>query len=359
MHMQESDPTLFRSVHLPVAVRIGARATRELADDSARIGIHSATVIWSCDLPGEIIAWVRKILTEGGMPITAEYNVSAGSTLEAEAIQSSGVARHGIIAVGGGRALDVGKYAGALQSVPVVTVPTSLSHDGFASPSASLVAADGRRVSLACKGPAGVIVDTTICAAAPTRMFAAGVGDCVAKLTALADWWLLEHSGEAKVDGTAAVVAEAAIALVEGHPTPDHAGHENLARALLMGGVAMAIAGSSRPCSGAEHLLSHALDRLRTPPGSHGIQVGLAAYILSQLRESDAMTNRIAAIFDRAHFWAAARSEQLTVDLFAEALAIAPAVKPGYLTILSRPGAAAETLEIARSDPRLRSVWAE
>jgi glycerol-1-phosphate dehydrogenase [NAD(P)+] len=54
---------------------------------------------------------------------------------------------------------------------------------------------------------------------------------------------------------------------------------ETLLRGLIMSGVAIAIAGSSRPASGAEHKFSHALDYLGFGSGTHGEQVGLGTII--------------------------------------------------------------------------------
>lgn len=366
----EDHELLFRSVHLPRAVRVGPRAVRELADDAARLGVHAAIVVWSEGLPAEVMKRVRDVLTGGHLPLVAEATVRDGSLDESAAVAALADGKDaglGMIAVGGGRALDVGKHAAAGQHVPVVTVPTSLSNDGFACPSASLVGPDGRRASLACGGPAGVIVDTTLCARAPARLFAAGVGDVVAKLTAVPDWWLVEHAGEEKVDGVAAAIAMSAVTVLEaslGSPTdhdhlvpPGDEVYEALARALLLGGVAMAVAGVSRPCSGSEHLVSHALDRLRTPPGSHGIQVGLAAYVLSQVQHG-AETARIRRVLDATGFWTAVEEERISLSLFAEALRLAPSIKPGYLTVLSRPNAIEAAIEIATQDPVLAGIWA-
>jgi glycerol-1-phosphate dehydrogenase [NAD(P)+] len=338
---------------------VGPFAIREVGDDAVRLGVVRAVVVWSAGLPGELCAWVRVVLRQAGVEVTGEFEAQAGSIAEGDRAAHLASKAGGVIAVGGGRALDVGKYAAAMATrdegngVPVVTVPTSLSHDGFASPSTSLVDRDGRRRSIACKGPAGVIVDTGVCAGAPAVLFAAGMGDVVAKVTALSDWWLWEHSGEGKVDGIAATVAESAVALVEHHCQGDEEGYERLARALLLGGVAMAMAGSSRPCSGSEHLVSHALDRLRAPAGSHGVQVGIAAYVMSKL-QGGRQTQRISDIFHRSGFWKAAASEGITLAAFREALAMAPSMKPGYLTVLSRPGAIEEAGNIAAE----LDVWA-
>lgn len=351
------DLLLHRAVNLPRIARIGPRATRELADDAARLGIASPLVITSYGLPASIMDGLRRVLALGQLPVYRWLEAGQGSMAEAEGFRADAVAARGVIAIGGGRALDVGKYAASLAEVPFMAVPTSLSNDGFASPSASLTDVKGSRHTLPCKGPAGVVVDTALCVAAPTHLTLAGVGDVVAKLTALSDWLLWEHSGEGKVDGIAATVAESAVAEIEAIEALDEAAVQRLARALLLGGVAMGIAGSSRPCSGSEHLISHALDRLKSPAGSHGLQVGLAAYLCSILQGRHT-TSRIAKLFDRLNVWQAIREERLTAPLLAEALWLAPSVKSNYLTILSRPGAVEHAIWLLREDPHLSEVLA-
>lgn len=358
---------LARSVGVPRSARVGPRAVRELADDAVWLGIDRVAVVWSLGLPAEVVRKVRHALSAARVPIAAEGEVAAGSLAEVDRLAArwEAAGANGVIGVGGGRALDVGKAVaarlraggteGAEPGVPVVCVPTSLSHDGFASPSSSLVDAAGKRVSVRSPGPAGVIVDTTIVATAPMDLTLAGIGDVMAKVTALADWRLAEHAGLGeRVDGVAAAVAQAAIAELKGGSlladrlSEDAA--ERLGRALLLGGVAMAVAGSSRPCSGSEHLISHALDRLRSPPGSHGLQVGLAAWVIAHL-QGEGEAEPLRAFFERAGFWDAVRRETrrgLTQDVLIQAIGHAPALRPGYTTVLSRPGAVEQAAEVVR-----------
>lgn len=58
-------------------------------------------------------------------------------------------------------------------------------------------------------------------------------------------------------------------------------------KALVSSGVAMSIAGSSRPASGAEHLVSHQLDRIAPGKALHGHQVGVAAIVTEYLHSGE------------------------------------------------------------------------
>ena len=110
-----------------------------------------------------------------------------------------------IVGLGGGKALDMAKYLAFLARLPYLAVPTSLSNDGFCSPQSSLTMHSKRR-SLAATLPQGVIIDVDVCLSAPRALWLSGVGDLVAKLTAVHDWKLSFHNTGEPVNDLAAVV---------------------------------------------------------------------------------------------------------------------------------------------------------
>jgi glycerol-1-phosphate dehydrogenase [NAD(P)+] len=181
--------------------------------------------------------------------------------------------------------LDFGKYLASLSGLSYFAVPTSLSNDGFCSPQASLTLR-GRRQSLPTGLPYAVIVDTEVCLGAPAALWCSGIGDLVAKLTAVRDWKLAFHARGTPVNDLAALISDASFYQFMASPTRDPEGIRLLATALMLNGVAMEVAGSSRPASGSEHLISHALDHITTRPGLHGLQVGVATYIVSRLQHN-------------------------------------------------------------------------
>src|SRR5258708_11859491 len=189
-----------------------------------------------------------------------------------------------IIGFGGGKALDVGKYIAFLWRLPYFSVPTSLSNDGFCSSQSSLTIG-GRRHSLPAVMPFGVILDTAVCLNAPAILWHSGVGDLVSKFTAVADWKRAFHETGTPVDDFAALVSDASVYQFMARPKRDLEGIRLLGTALLLNGISMSICGSSRPASGSEHLISHALDTLSKRPLLHGPQVSVATYLIS-LRQS-------------------------------------------------------------------------
>lgn len=241
-----------------------------------------------------------------------------------------------VVAVGGGRAIDAAKLAAARAGVPFVAVPTTLSHDGMASPVASLVGDDGIRRSLASGMPAGVVIDLDVVGQAPEEFVRAGIGDLVSNLTAVADWRLAADHGEEPFDEFAASIALQSALPVLGVGWPLGADDLQLvARGLVMSGLAMEVAGSSRPCSGAEHLVSHALDQLLGPDArAHGEQVALGVLLVATPSGVD--LERVRALYRRVGLPTALADCGLDRATLAEAIRLAPSTRPGRTTVLDR-----------------------
>src|SRR5262249_22662043 len=145
------------------------------------------------------------------------------------------------------------------------------------------------------------------CRNAPRILTLSGVGDLVAKFTAVRDWKLAYHASGEAVDDFAALMSDGTIVSYIGHAAFDEEGIRLLATALLLNGIAMEICGSSRPASGSEHLISHALDATSARPRLHGLQVGVASYLVSILQGEN--TERIGRLFETTGFWDAISSD--------------------------------------------------
>jgi glycerol-1-phosphate dehydrogenase [NAD(P)+] len=240
-----------------------------------------------------------------------------------------------VVAVGGGRPIDIAKLASTRAGVDLVAVPTVLSHDGMCSPVASLIGADGARRSIGVSMPAGVVIDTDVVGQAPLRYVRAGIGDLISNITAVGDWMTAAATTGETVDHLAASIAllSAQSAFdVSWPPTP-----EDLAiigRGLVMSGMAMEMAGSSRPCSGAEHLISHSLDA--TAAGGqtlHGDQVALGVMLTARMQAAPEL-GRIAALFEKVGFPASLEGWGLDRDTLVRAVQGAPSTRPGRRTVL-------------------------
>ena len=195
-----------------------------------------------------------------------------------------------LIGVGGGRVIDTAKIVSFNLGLPFISVPTAASHDGIASARAS-VAMEGGHSSLEAHPPVAIVADTGIIASAPHRLLAAGCADVISNYTAILDWELAHRVKGEPISEYAITLSKmtAEILVKDAHLIRPH--NEQSAwivvKALVSSGVAMSIAGSSRPASGGEHKFSHALDRLAPGKALHGESCGIGTIISMYLHGGD------------------------------------------------------------------------
>ncbi len=196
-----------------------------------------------------------------------------------------------IIGVGGGKVLDVAKYAGFVGKIPYICVPTTLSNDSLASPVAVLGTEGDERKTLKCKIPTGIIVDVNVIMNAPLEHLQSGIGDTISKYTALYDWKLDAASRKDKVDDFAYLLSDMALnslCYYEEKSLKSKEFIKVLTQSLVLGGLAMEIAGNSRPCSGSEHLFCHSLEEhYKEIRISHGMAVALGSLVSCRLQGRD------------------------------------------------------------------------
>jgi glycerol-1-phosphate dehydrogenase [NAD(P)+] len=233
-------------------------------------------------------------------------------------------------------------------------VPTSLSNDGFSSPQSSLTVA-GRRKSLAAALPSAVVVDLDVCKAAPRPLWLSGIGDHASKLTAIFDWKLAFHRVGEPVDDFAALLSDATVNQFLARPSFDLEGAQMLASSLMFNGIAMEICGSSRPASGSEHLISHALDATSARPRLHGLQVGVATYLMSLVQRNQ--SERVDGLFSETGFWRQIESDPFSRAEWRRAIEIAPTIKDDFYTVLSQDGAQTEAISLMDRDERLKACF--
>ena len=203
--------------------------------------------------------------------------------------------------------------------------------------------------------PYAVVLDLDVCKDAPRPLWLSGVGDLTSKLTAIFDWKLAFHRCGEPVNDFAALLSDATVYQFLAQPSFDLDGARLLGTALMLNGIAMEICGSSRPASGSEHLISHALDAISKRPRLHGLQVGVATYLVSRVQHNQ--SERIASLFDRTGFWTEIESDPFSLSEWKEALRLAPTIKEDFYTVLSQEGAIAEAEAILLSDSRLRRCF--
>ncbi len=250
------------------------------------------------------------------------------------------------LGVGGGRSIDVAKLAAFQAGVPFISVPTAASHDGVVSSGAS-IEKGGVKQSFAAQTPIAVIMDTGIIAESPFRFLASGCGDIISNLTAVKDWALGRNLRNEYYSTYAAALSElAARLLIENAATIKPRLEESawfVAKALVSSGVAMSIAGSSRPASGSEHKFSHTLDRMSKKPALHGEQCGVGTIMMMYLHGGNWEEVRNALLTIGAP--TTARALGVTDEEIIEALIHAHEIHPERYTILGDAGLNYEAAE--------------
>ena len=240
-----------------------------------------------------------------------------------------------VIGVGGGRSVDVAKMIAFNLGKPFVSIPTSASHDGIASP---FVSVKGKKPhSMVATAPLGVFVDVDIIKRAPKKLLASGCGDLIAKITAVRDWQLgNSKTGEYYGRYSAHLALMSAKILIENSSRFAKKGPDvrEIVEALISAGVASCIAGSSRPCSGAEHLFSHAVDKLEPGVGLHGEKCGIGAIMIAKLQGQD--WKNIVKTLKAVGAPTTAKEIGLKSNILTKALTIAQSLRPERYTILNQ-----------------------
>ena len=240
-----------------------------------------------------------------------------------------------LLGIGGGRAVDIAKISAYKLKKSFVSIPTSASHDGISSPFVSV--RGNKPHSLVATAPLGVFVDVDIIKNAPKRLISSGCGDLIAKLTAVKDWEI-----GSKKTGEYFGRYSANLALMSAKILTDNVSNFSkrilneraVVEALISSGAAACIAGSSRPCSGAEHLFSHAIDHIKPGIGLHGEKCGIGAIMIAKLQRQD--WKKIIKTLKAVGAPTTADEIGLEPDILIEALTIAQSLRPERYTILKQ-----------------------
>lgn len=261
-----------------------------------------------------------------------------------------------ILGIGGGKIIDAAKYCGFLRKLPFISVPTSASSDGFSSASASLLV-EGRRKSVPASIAYGIFADIDVIRSAPQSFLFSGIGDMVSKITALYDWNFEEECGYGSINDFAMMISKKAVNSFVRTPFKDIQDErfiKELLDSLAMSGVANEIAGSSAPTSGSEHLISHALDQMLEHPQLHGIQVGVATYLMSVVQNH--RYQRVDTVFTDTGFWDYVKTVGMRRADFIKAIEKAPSVKPFRHTYLHEEKYRIKAIEVLNTDKKLLDV---
>lgn len=326
-------------MELPRKILVGSDVIKELGNFIKDLGFgHKVLIISGVNVKNLIGKIIDESLSSFGL--SHHWYLINSATVD-HAKQVVGLAKNQrsevLIGLGGGKSVDIAKLSAYYANLPLISVPTSASHDGISSPFASIKGLD-KPYSLVAKPPVGILADIVIIANAPRRLLASGCGDLIAKMTAVKDWELARDEKGEYFGKYAANLARLSANLIieesERIGKGDRESVRDVVEALISAGVAAGIAGSSRPCSGSEHLFSHALDILAPNIGLHGEKCGIGTIIMAKLHNLE--WERIAISLKKVH--APINASEIGVDpnLVVEAILLAPQIRPERYTILHK-----------------------
>ena len=242
-----------------------------------------------------------------------------------------------ILGIGGGKSVDVGKMIAYSIKKPFISIPTSASHDGISSPFVSLKGSD-KPHSIKVNTPIGVLADIKLISGAPHRLLSSGCGDLIGKLTAVKDWELARDEKDEYFGAYSANLAKLSADIIISKSKEllsNENGVRTIIEALISAGVAAGIAGSSRPCSGSEHLFSHALEYITNGNcGLHGERVGIGTIIMSKLYDMDC--EKIVSVLENVKAPVKANQIKVTEKDVILSLIMAQDLRPDRYTILSK-----------------------
>lgn len=180
-----------------------------------------------------------------------------------------------IIGIGGGKVLDTAKFLATKTSLPYIAVPTVVSSDALASP-ISILKNENSTKGYSAQIPSGILIDYDVIASSGKEHIYSGLGDIISNLSALNDWDLAVKAGKAQPNNFARFLSEVSVSNILNHAIDlnDRIFVKTYVNSIIMSGLSMNISGNSRPCSGSEHLITHALSELQLSSYSHGLLVG-------------------------------------------------------------------------------------
>jgi glycerol-1-phosphate dehydrogenase [NAD(P)+] len=325
-------------IDLPRIVLVGENVINQVGAICEEFGYNKSLIVTgkkTYKIAGEL---TEEILNEKSIhSCTTIISDAFRETIEAVKKKISSSKSEVVFGIGGGRNIDVAKISSFETNRFFISVPTVASHDGIASSLASIKGSK-RPYTVSAISPIAVVMDSKIIQESPYRFTAAGCGDMICKAVEVRDWRLAHRDNNEYYGGYAG-----SLSLMSSQHVMERAqiikeqtqeGIRTLLEALVSCGVAMSIAGSSRPTSGSSHLFSHAMDQIAEKPALHGEQCGVGSIMMAKLHGLN--WEAIRGSLDT--LGAPINAEELGVsdNTIIKSLKLAKSIRPDRYTILNK-----------------------
>ncbi len=324
-------------IELPKRILVGNGVLLEIGSFLNNLGYNIVHIVTGPNVISKVKKPVENVLNDNGIKFYWSEIETANMKIVQKIVNSTNEKVEIMIGIGGGKTVDIAKLVAFNTNLPYLSIPTSASHDGISSPFASIKGSN-RPYSIVANPPLGIIADLDIISSAPYRLLTSGCGDLIGKITAVNDWEI-EHFDKGayfgKYAGSLARLSSSIIideAINIGLRKKDSV--RDVVEALISAGVAAGIAGSSRPCSGSEHLFAHALDFLGEKNGLHGEKVGLGTILMAKLQGID--WEKIVKALEAIHAPTSGKDIGIDDKKVVKAIMLAKKIRPDRHTILER-----------------------
>ncbi|KTG09764.1 glycerol-1-phosphate dehydrogenase [Haloprofundus marisrubri] len=322
-------------IKLPRNVLVGHGVVDELSDAVAELPFSGSPLVVTSPTPKRLVG--DRVCAQFDDPATVTVSEANFAAVE-RVIDAARETEAGfLVGLGGGKPVDIAKMASDHLGRGFVSVPTAASHDGIVSGRGSVPEGDTRH-SVAADPPLAVVADTELLAEAPWELTTAGCADIISNYTAVQDWQLANRLKNVEYSEYAGALSQMTAEMLVDSADSIKPGLEEscwiVVKALVSSGVAMSIADSSRPASGAEHLFSHQLDRIAPGKALHGHQVGVGSIMTAYLHSGQkGQWRNIKNALESIDAPTTASDLGLTADEVLEALTTAHEIRDRY-TIL-------------------------
>ncbi len=345
--MDEGDFTKSYAILFPRNVLAGHGVLEQISEVCKDFGLSGTALLVTGPKTKNVAAdLVRNKLSDAGYNV---QEVIVGEATQENLDKVEAIAKEVkcsfLLGVGGGSKIDLAKMAAKNLKMEFISVPTSASHDGIASGRASIKNESGP-LSLDARVPLGVVADTSIIVQAPYRLLAAGCADVISNSTAVKDWEYAKRlRGEEFSRSAYSLALYTAETIIDNADLIKPNLEESVwvaLRPIIISGMSMSVAGSSRPTSGSEHMFSHALDMIAPGKALHGEQCGVGCIMMMYLHGGDWM--RVREALAKIGAPTSAKELGITKEQVIEALVSAHKVRSRF-TILGHVGLTYEAAE--------------